>query len=51
MKTRITELFGIEYPIICGECSGWQLPNFVLLFLMPAAWVILPPAIMTAVKS
>ena len=28
MKTRITELFGIEYPIIAGGmvwCSGWEL--------------------------
>ncbi len=32
MKTRITELFGIEYPIIAGGmvwCSGWKLASAV----------------------
>ncbi len=32
MKTRITELFGIEYPIIQGGmiwCSGWELASAV----------------------
>ena len=32
MKTRITELFGIEYPIIAGGmvwCSGWKLATAV----------------------
>lgn len=32
MKTRITELFGIEYPIIAGGmvwCSGWRLASAV----------------------
>ena len=32
MKSRITELFGIEYPIIAGGmvwCSGWKLASAV----------------------
>ena len=41
MKTKITELLGIKYPIIQGGMAWTSDANLQLLFPMPAALVLL----------
>ena len=38
MKTKITEMLGIEYPIIQGGMHGWQNIIWQQPFLKLAVW-------------
>ncbi|MBR8646399.1 hypothetical protein KEH51_29590 [[Brevibacterium] frigoritolerans] len=38
MKTRMTELLGIEYPIICGGMFQVGRPRSQPLFQKPGTW-------------
>lgn len=38
MKTRVTELLGIEYPIIQGGMPGWQIITLRQQYPRQAAW-------------
>jgi len=52
MKTRITELFGIEYPIICGGMLWLATPELCAAISNAGGLGnIILPAIMTAVKN
>jgi len=38
MKTRMTELFGIKYPIMLAGMSWVSIPEMVAAVPMPADW-------------
>lgn len=38
MNTRITEMLGIEYPIIQEEWHGWQKTTWLQPYLRQAVW-------------